>query len=111
MASIDNSGGRGIGGDVGDTLGVLREQARSVAPTGDGDRGAQASATERDVLSLSSEAVARQRQLESGTFERNIDEERASLLVLQVQQSIATQEPGSLTGSSNESRRLISFLR
>ena len=111
MASIDNSGGRGIGGDVGDTLGVLREQARDVASASDAERQPGSTAAERDVLSLSSEAVSRQRQLESGAFERNIDEERASLLVLQVQQSIATQEAGSLTGSSNESRRLISFLR
>ena len=110
MASIDNSGGRGIGGDVSDALGVLREQSRASTPAGDG-RDSRATTAERDVLSLSSEAVSRQRQLESGTFERNIDEERASLLVLQVQQSIATENASSLTGSGDESRRLISFLR
>ena len=110
MASIDNSGGGGIGGDVSDALGVLRERSRASTPASDG-RDSRAGTAERDVLSLSSEAVSRQRQLESGTFERNIDEERASLLVLQVQQSIATENASSLTGSSSESRRLISFLR
>ena len=108
MASIDNSGGQGIG----DTLGAVREQARTQEqPT---EQAAQQEATprvERDVLSLSPEALARQNQLENATFDRNIDEERASLLVLQVQQSIAAQQSGSLIGAGSDSQRLISFLR
>ena len=108
MASIDNSGGQGIG----DTLNAVREQARAQSPRPEQE--AQRDATprvERDVLSLSPEALSRQNQLENASFDRNIDEERASLLVLQVQQSIAAQQSGSLIGAGNDSQRLISFLR
>ena len=108
MASIDNSGGQGVG----DTLGALREQTRAQQPQA--EQTAQQDTTprvERDVLSLSPEALSRQNQLENASFDRNIDEERASLLVLQVQQSIAAQQSGSLIGAGGDSQRLISFLR
>ncbi len=107
MASIDNSGGQGIG----DTLNAVREQTRT---QGQATEQAAQDATprvERDVLSLSPEALSRQNQLENASFERNINEEKASLLVLQVQQSIAAQQSGSLIGAGNDSQRLISFLR
>ena len=108
MASIDNSGGQGIG----DTLGAVREQARAQEQaTGQAAQQEATPRVERDVLSLSPEALARQNQLENATFDRNIDEERASLLVLQVQQSIAAQQSGSLIGAGSDSQRLISFLR
>ncbi len=108
MASIDNSGGQGVG----DTLGAVPEQARAQRqPTEQSAPQDTTPRVERDVLSLSTEALARQNQLENASFDRNIDEERASLLVLQVQQSIAAQQSGSLIGASGDSQRLISFLR
>ncbi len=80
MASIDNSGGQGIG----DTLNAVREQVRSQNQAA--EQASQQDTTprvERDVLSLSPEALARQSQLQNA----------------------------SLIGAGSDSQRLISFLR
>lgn len=121
MAYIDNSGGGGVGGASSSVrlpsprVGSAREDSAGGARSGvdvDGTEGGRAAVrAERDILSLSPAATARQSRLESADFDRSIDEERAGLLVLQLQQSIAERSSGPLTGSDSESRRLISFLR